>query len=187
MDSKDKILNAALKLFIREGFHGTSTAKIANEAGISNGTLFHHFKTKEDLINRLYISVKENYKNYLLGQMEPCETTKGKIKQLWNTCVRWNLENKDGATFFAMFANSPYIDKLSKEEASRNFTFISELFQESIDAEVLISVNPNLMISSFHGSVKAFVSFIANNPENLDLDEHIDIAFKMWWRSVANI
>lgn len=185
MDSKEKILKAALTLFIREGFHGTSTAKIAKEAGISNGTLFHHFKTKEDLINRLYISIKEDYKKYLLGYMEPQETIKGKIKQLWHTCVNWNLENKDGATFFAMFANSPYIDKLSKEEASRNFSFISELFNEAVNAEVLIDANPNLMISSFHGSVKAFASFISNNPENLE--DHLDVAFKMWWRSVANI
>ncbi len=185
MDNKDKILKSALKLFIREGFHGTSTAKIANEAGISNGTLFHHFKTKEDLINKLYISIKEEYKTFLLERMEPCETSKSKIKQLWLNCVEWNLENRDGATFFSMFANSPYIDKLSKEEGSRNFTFISEMFHDAINDETIINVNPNLMISSFHASVRAVAGFVINHPENQE--ESIDLAFKMWWRSVANI
>lgn len=185
MDSKDKIFNAALKLFIKEGFHGTSTSKIANEAGISNGTLFHHFKTKEDLISRLYLRIKGEYKNYLLEHMGHCKTSKSKIKQFWLSCVQWNLENEDSMTFFIMFSNSPYIDKLSKEEASRNFNFIFELFQESIDDEILINVNPNLIIHYFYASVKAFTTFIMDNPDNFE--EYLNIAFNMWWRSVVNI
>lgn len=185
MDTKDKILNSALKLFIKEGFHGTSTSKIANESGVSNGTLFHHFKTKEDLISRLYIKIKEDYRNYLLERMIPCKTIKGNIKQFWFSCVQWSLENNDSMTFFIMFSNSPYIDNLSKEEASRNFNFAFELFQEAIDDEILINVHPSLIMNSFAASVYSFVNFVKDNPDNLE--ENLEIAFKMWWRSIVNI
>lgn len=185
MGSKEKILNAALKLFIKEGFHGTSTSKIAKEAGVSNGTLFHHFKTKESLISRLYIKIKEDYKNYLLEHMIPCKTSKSNIKQFWFSCVQWALENKDNITFFTMFSNSPYIDNLSKEEASRNFNFIFELFKEAIDDEILIDVNPDLITNSFFASVQAFSNFVKDNPDKSE--EYLEVVFKMWWRSVANI
>lgn len=44
------ILQAATRLFADEGFHGTSTRKIAAAAGVSEGTLFHYFNTKNALL-----------------------------------------------------------------------------------------------------------------------------------------
>ena len=49
-EKKQSILDASLKLFVENGFHGTSTAEIAKTAEVATGTLFHYFKTKEELI-----------------------------------------------------------------------------------------------------------------------------------------
>jgi AcrR family transcriptional regulator len=54
-EKEQKILDTSLVLFVEKGFHGTSTAEIAKTAGVATGTLFHYFKTKEELIDRLYI------------------------------------------------------------------------------------------------------------------------------------
>ncbi|HLH56101.1 MAG TPA: TetR/AcrR family transcriptional regulator [Verrucomicrobiae bacterium] len=43
------ILKAALELFARQGFFGTTTKAISRKARIAEGTLFNYFKTKEDL------------------------------------------------------------------------------------------------------------------------------------------
>jgi len=58
-DKRTAILSASLTLFTERGFHGTPTSMIAREAGIATGTLFHYFKTKEELITALYLSVKK--------------------------------------------------------------------------------------------------------------------------------
>ena len=42
-------MDAAIKVFSRKGFNGTTTREIAREAGIAEGTIFRHFKTKKDL------------------------------------------------------------------------------------------------------------------------------------------
>ena len=47
------ILDAATRLFAEEGFHGTSTKKIAAAAGVSEGTLFHYFSTKHILLTTI--------------------------------------------------------------------------------------------------------------------------------------
>jgi AcrR family transcriptional regulator len=44
------ILDAAISCFARKGFHGTSTAEICAEAGMSPGNLFHYFPTKHTII-----------------------------------------------------------------------------------------------------------------------------------------
>jgi AcrR family transcriptional regulator len=48
-ESTDKIIQAAVQLFARQGYHGTSTREIARLADISENTLFRHFEHKEDI------------------------------------------------------------------------------------------------------------------------------------------
>lgn len=50
---KRQILDIALNHFIRYGFYGTSTRKIAEEAGISSGLMFHYFPNKLALYEAL--------------------------------------------------------------------------------------------------------------------------------------
>ena len=48
-----QILDAAAECFRREGFHGSSMARIAATAGMSPGHLFHYFKRKEDIVEAI--------------------------------------------------------------------------------------------------------------------------------------
>lgn len=48
--SRERILNAAEKLFAESGFDGTPTARIADLAGIPKGLLFYYFPKKIDLL-----------------------------------------------------------------------------------------------------------------------------------------
>jgi AcrR family transcriptional regulator len=47
---RQQILQAALRCFSRDGFHATTTADIVRESGVSQGTLYLYFKTKDDII-----------------------------------------------------------------------------------------------------------------------------------------
>jgi len=47
------IINAALDLFSKDGFHATSTSSIAKKAGVSEGLIFRHFKSKAGLIQSI--------------------------------------------------------------------------------------------------------------------------------------
>lgn len=62
-ERKNEILDAADELFSRKGFDGTSTNDILEKVGIARGGLYHHFKSKEDIMDALI----ERYKVRLLG------------------------------------------------------------------------------------------------------------------------
>jgi len=51
--SRVAILQAALHLFSRQGYRGTSIREIATEAGLSTGNVYHHFPDKETLFTTL--------------------------------------------------------------------------------------------------------------------------------------
>jgi AcrR family transcriptional regulator len=50
MTKREAILNAATELFARKGYKGTATSEIAERADVAQGTVFHHFKSKENLL-----------------------------------------------------------------------------------------------------------------------------------------
>lgn len=184
MDKKEKILQAALQLFITIGFDGTSTSKILAEADVSNGTLFHYFKTKEELINKLFLKVKSDYREYILSNMKSSENTKGKIFEFWSTCLEYIFNNPESIAFYDMFSSSPYIDKLTIEEASRGFDFFDPMIIEGIANKSLTDAPVELISGYIYASINSFRYYTQNNPDQGD--EYKELAFKMLWRSIAN-
>jgi AcrR family transcriptional regulator len=65
-ERRNEILDAADELFSQKGFDGTSTNDILEKVGIARGTLYHHFKSKEDIMDALI----ERYNVRLLGAAE---------------------------------------------------------------------------------------------------------------------
>jgi AcrR family transcriptional regulator len=49
-ERRQQILDAALRCFSRDGFHATTTADIVRESGVSQGTLYLYFATKDDIV-----------------------------------------------------------------------------------------------------------------------------------------
>lgn len=47
---QEKILEAAIKIISDKGYHNTSTSEIAKQAGVAEGTIFRHYRTKKDLL-----------------------------------------------------------------------------------------------------------------------------------------
>lgn len=62
-ERRNEILDAANELFAQKGFDGTSTNDILEKVGIARGTLYYHFKSKEDIMDALI----ERYSVRLIG------------------------------------------------------------------------------------------------------------------------
>jgi TetR/AcrR family fatty acid metabolism transcriptional regulator len=57
----NQILEAAIKVFARQGFHQSTVAQIAKEAGVADGTIYLYFKNKDDILVQFF-----NYKTKLV-------------------------------------------------------------------------------------------------------------------------
>ena len=90
-EKREAILKATLDLLVERGFHDTPTSLIAKEAGVATGTLFHHFKNKEELINALYLETKSKMVNTLRKDLITTGSIEDKMKQLWTGSVQWGI------------------------------------------------------------------------------------------------
>ncbi|WP_439100774.1 TetR/AcrR family transcriptional regulator [Congregibacter sp.] len=77
------ILDAATRLFATAGFHATSTRKIASAAGVSEGTVFHYFGSK----NELMLGILDRFYNEVLNPkaaevLDTVMDTRGRLRAL---------------------------------------------------------------------------------------------------------
>jgi TetR/AcrR family transcriptional regulator, fatty acid metabolism regulator protein len=54
VDKRRMILDAAIRVFAREGFHRCRVSDIANEAGVAYGLVYHYFRSKDEVLDTLF-------------------------------------------------------------------------------------------------------------------------------------
>ena len=61
-DKRRLILDAAVRVFARKGYHTSRVGDIAEEAGVAHGLLYHYFRSKEELLETIF---RETWRNVL--------------------------------------------------------------------------------------------------------------------------
>ena len=67
---RDHLINTALKLFYRDGYHATGIDKILAESGVAKMTLYNHFKSKDELILAALRRRDEEFRNWFMRTVE---------------------------------------------------------------------------------------------------------------------
>lgn len=63
--TRERIVQAAIEVFARRGFHGARVADIAEAAGIAYGLVYHHFKNKDEILAAIFTERWARYTGYL--------------------------------------------------------------------------------------------------------------------------
>ena len=93
-ERKNEILDVAERLFGTKGFDNTSTNDILNEIGIARGTLYYHFKSKEDILDAMI----ERMSRQLIKKATDIFNQKG-IPVLQRLTMMMMALNVDGSRF----------------------------------------------------------------------------------------
>jgi len=103
---KKAALVAAIELFAETGFDGTSTAQIADHAGISQATIFKYFHTKQDLLLAIVKPVMQHlfpaYRNEFFSGMSKCETLPDLVHFIVTDRYAFISENAEVVKILAM-------------------------------------------------------------------------------------
>lgn len=87
---RDDLVLAALRLFLRDGFHATGIAAILDEAGLTKMTLYHHFKSKEDLIVAALDLRDRQFREWLFGRMQAIGgTPRAQVLNMFDALGEW--------------------------------------------------------------------------------------------------
>jgi len=153
------ILDAAVRVFARDGYHTSRVGDIAEEAGVAHGLLYHYFSSKEEVLRTLF---RENW-GELLGRLERVEQSgqpadeqlRGIAKILLRT---WRNDPDLVRVMVREVARSPQLQE-RVDEIRIGFTTIQRVIERG-QAEGVFrpDLDPQLASWIFYGGVEEILT-----------------------------
>jgi AcrR family transcriptional regulator len=184
--SEDKhaaILDAAIQLIAQRGLAATPTSAISKAAGVAEGTLFTYFKTKDALVNALYLHIKREMADNLLGGFPHHAAIRQQLQYMWSRYVSWGMANRTKKQVMDQLVTAASITDASRASGSALFASIEHVCRASIANQVLRDYPVAFIWSCMASLGEVTMAFMAREP---DTAEHYQrIGFEMWWNGVA--
>ncbi|WZL71809.1 TetR/AcrR family transcriptional regulator [Clostridiaceae bacterium 35-E11] len=158
-DKSTLIIEAAMKIFCRDGFHKAKVSDIAAEAGIGKGTIYEYFDSKQQLFIKMVQWHIELYHQRLMCAIQKHEDIIEKL-QCYISIEEEIIRNygdlaqifiREGANIGSEF------HKIMKTAREKKIDCIASIIQEGICKEIFRDINPYVAALTFMGSVHHLV------------------------------
>ena len=178
-------MEAAIDLFSTQGFHATPTQQISERAGVSAGTLFRYFRTKEELIDSLYTSVTAALTDAVNEAIRPEKPVEEQIKNVKREVLCWMFKNPKQALFFEQFSSAPNLTGKAKGEAILRISALDDLYHKAVSCGLLAGINREVFLANFWYPNFMLLHLHAFGTLQCGIEETIDQAVTSMWCGLA--
>lgn len=183
-EKRAKLLSAALKLFVAQGVQNTSTAEIAKEAGMAAGTLFLYFPRKQDLLNELVLEISKGQANAVKSQFDPSLSARDTFFKIWNSSIRWFLENMDAYQYVQQVRDTGVIEEQIVQETYTLFQYYFVAIQKGLEEGCIKHYPPEIIGGFLYQDIVAVMNLIRTQIEPDKQEEVIQIGFDIFWDGI---
>ena len=97
LSTQARLLNAATQVFLEHGFAASSMDMVRQLAGVSNGSLYHHFPTKARLADVLYAYTLRDFHSALQPSIGERTTAEAGVRSMIRAYINWVVAHPDRA------------------------------------------------------------------------------------------
>jgi AcrR family transcriptional regulator len=87
METRQKLMQAASELILDVGFEAMTTAAVARRAGVSEGTIYRHFLSKEALAEAVFTDIWRIFNDFMERQLPPREQPRQRLELFFRTTL----------------------------------------------------------------------------------------------------
>ncbi|WP_373138141.1 TetR/AcrR family transcriptional regulator [Mycobacterium marinum] len=114
-DRRAAITEAALNRFLSQGIDATALRQIQRDAGVSNGSFFHHFPSKEVLAAAVYVDCVTRYQQALLKDLARYPDAESAVRGIVGMHLSWCTEHPEMARFLITMTE-PAVHRAAADE-----------------------------------------------------------------------
>lgn len=158
-EKRQLILDAAVRVFAREGYHTSRVGDIAEEAGVAHGLLYHYFSSKDEVLQTVF---RENW-SQLVERLETVasagEPSLEKLAGIAKILLRTWRNAPDLVTVMVReIARSPKL-RQQVDEVSAVFDLIQRVIEQGqADGELRTDVDPRLAAWVVYGALEEILT-----------------------------
>lgn len=161
-ERREQILEAAGRVFSQKGFHAANVSDIAAEAGVSQGTVYHYFDSKESIFMAFFEAWETgNLYSEVGAAMDASASSSEQLRYLAGAVGERMAEAGDIFPAHLEFWSHIHRDPAIREGIRRIFAelraTLAQLIQTGIDQGEFVSIDPNaaasLLIAAYDGLI----------------------------------
>lgn len=183
--TKKVIFESAIEIFSKAGYNGATMDDIALNAGVAKGTLYYHFKSKEEIFNYIITNGLEMMRVSVEEAVKSQENIMLKIKTMCKFQLELIYENKD---FFKVIMSQAWGQELRQVELRKcieeYLKTIEGFLQEGMDNGIVKKGDSNFMSYTFFGTLVSAAIYELINAENTNINMVIDNLMNFIFRGI---
>ncbi len=157
-DKRERILDAAVRVFARKGFHATRVSEVAKAAGVADGTIYLYFESKDHLLVSLFEDRVERLLAYLETELPRAATASHRLQRIIELQLGLLEGERDLAEVVTVILRQS--TKLMKEYAAPKFNAYLDAIARVIaegqaTGELRKDVSPHLAARALFGALDA--------------------------------
>jgi len=157
-DKRERILDAAVRVFARKGFYATRVSEVARAAGVADGTIYLYFKSKDELLVSLFEHRVERLLAFLETELPRAPSASGKLRRIIELQLGLLEGERDHAEVVTVILRQS--TKLMKEYAAPKFSAYLDVIagvvaEGQAQGELRKDVSPHLAARAIFGALDA--------------------------------
>ncbi len=182
-DKRNALLLAAEQVFAQRGLAAAPTSAISKQAGVAEGTLFTYFRTKDELVNALYRSIKLDLAEALMSRFPRQGPVRDRLEYLWNAFVDWGVANPQRLNVLDQLSVADTVSDESKAVGYEPFAEIETLAQHSIKTGVLQPYPVEFVAATMKALAETTMAFMTAYPA--EATRYRKVGFDVFWNGVT--
>ena len=175
-------MEAATRVIVTQGL-SAPTAAIAQEAGVSNGSLFTYFVTKADLFNQLYLELKTGMAAAALEGLPAEDDFRKQVFQVWSNWMDWATANPEKRRALAQLSVSGEITAATRATAQEALASLADLMERMRMHGSLRDASKSFAAAVMNSLAETTMDFTIQDPANAK--RHCKVGFEVFWRAIS--
>jgi AcrR family transcriptional regulator len=181
-DKRTAILEAATEVVAMLGV-SAPTAKIANAAGVAEGTLFTYFANKDELLNRLFLELKMDLRDAMMTGYPAGKSLIDRSRHVWDRFIGWGSAHPLKRRAMRQLAVSDRITEESKRLVEDAFGEVNDTMREWAAGGAMRHQPPSFVSALMTAIADTTMDFIAREPAQAK--RYTKAGFDAFWKAVA--
>lgn len=136
-NKQDDIFEAAMQLFAKRGYDGTTVPMIADKAKVGAGTIYRYFDNKESLVNALFIKCFTKYSDTIKHDFPINSTVREKHLHIYNRIFEFARNNFDAFLFINSHDDGYYLDDNSNKAIEEFLDIFRPMIEEGKEKGII--------------------------------------------------
>lgn len=182
------IITAALDCFTETGYAGTGMADICRRAGVSTGSMYHHFTGKENLASAVYMEGIRVYQEGLLKRLTAERDARKGITAMVRYHLQWIQDNRSWASFLMEHRYEGFMTETGEAFEALNAHFggsISGWFTGHIQRGTLQKLSIDVLLSLILGPCQEYTRLYLSGKAVTPPDKAAALISGSLWRSLS--